>query len=500
MSKPPDSVTQTTSTEPPAYLMPYLSRATGMAQNLFEQGPMDYFNGNTVVPFSPITEQAMNMQMQRASGGSPLVGSAQSFTNNLLSGNSPLNQNFTGGPTGSGVLSPFTSGNPTGDFTGGATGQEFLTPFTSGRPSGNFTGGQTGERVMSQFFDGTNPYLDATFNKAAGAVNRNLDTVLARSGRDLHGNLGARSDALNNLATDIYGGAYEGDRNRALSAASDISNQIFSGGQSDLNRSMQTAESAQDRGLNAANNIASMIYGGGQNDLNRRMQTAESAQDRALNAATNISNQTFGGGQADLDRSLQAASTLGSQQLGALGQALPLAREDYFDIAQLGGVGSQVEQQSQNIINDRMNRYNYAQEAPYAALDRFISQINGIPSGQQSSSTQPVFNNPMGNLLGGALAGGSLFGAGGPLAGMMGLSGAGGAGAGALLGLLSDRRKKENIRRVGQTDSGIPLYVYNYVGDPVRHIGVMADEVKHIDGAVTTWFDGYDRVDYGVIH
>lgn len=322
----PDSVTQTTATNPPDYLLPFLKDSATMAQRLMGRGPMNYFPGNTVVPFSPQTNQALNLQQNRALGGSPLVGSAQSFTQNLLGGNSPLNQNFSGGPLGLDILSGFTNGN-------------------------------------------VNPYLDATFDRAAGAVNRGLDTTLARAGRDLDANLGVRSDALNNLATNIYGGAYESDRNRGLNAATSMSNQIFSGGQ---------------------------------NDLTRR---------------------------------LQAASTLGGQQLSALNNALPLAREDYFDIAQLGGVGSQVEQQAQNIIQDQMNRYNFAQEAPYASLDRFISQISGMPMGQQTSSTQPVFRNTAGGLLGGALTGGTLFGAGGPLA-ALGLGGPLGAGIGGLLSLL----------------------------------------------------------------
>jgi hypothetical protein len=45
-------------------------------------------------------------------------------------------------------------------------------------------------------------------------------------------------------------------------------------------------------------------------------------------------------------------------------------------------------------------------------------------------------SNPIAGGLGGALAGASLFGTGGALAGMGGISAAGGAGIGALLGLI----------------------------------------------------------------
>src|SRR5690606_6242156 len=77
----------------------------------------------------------------------------------------------------------------------------------------------------------------------------------------------------------------------------------------------------------------------------------------------------------------------------------------------------------------------------------------------------------------------------------LGLSTGWGAGLGAALGLLSDRRAKENIRRVGETDSGLPVYVYNYKGDPVEHMGVMADEAEEkFPEAVYEGADGYKRV------
>jgi hypothetical protein len=41
----------------------------------------------------------------------------------------------------------------------------------------------------------------------------------------------------------------------------------------------------------------------------------------------------------------------------------------------------------------------------------------------------------------------------------------------------SDIRLKEDIRRVGQTDGGLPVYTYRYKGNPVVHMGVMAQDV-----------------------
>lgn len=73
----------------------------------------------------------------------------------------------------------------------------------------------------------------------------------------------------------------------------------------------------------------------------------------------------------------------------------------------------------------------------------------------------------------------------------------------ATLASLSDRRMKHDIRRIGKTDHGMPIYSFKYKGDDREqtHIGFMADEVeKHHPDAVMTGDDGYKRVDYGQSH
>jgi hypothetical protein len=70
------------------------------------------------------------------------------------------------------------------------------------------------------------------------------------------------------------------------------------------------------------------------------------------------------------------------------------------------------------------------------------------------------------------------------------------AGGGILSGLLalSDRRAKENIVKIGQTDGGANLYRYKYKGQDGMHIGVMADENPH---AIAGQVNGLNVVDYG---
>jgi hypothetical protein len=61
----------------------------------------------------------------------------------------------------------------------------------------------------------------------------------------------------------------------------------------------------------------------------------------------------------------------------------------------------------------------------------------------------------------------------------------------------SDRRLKENIKRVGTLDNGLPVYSFRYKkGGPVQ-IGLMSDDVREVHPeSVFEDADGFDRVDY----
>lgn len=61
----------------------------------------------------------------------------------------------------------------------------------------------------------------------------------------------------------------------------------------------------------------------------------------------------------------------------------------------------------------------------------------------------------------------------------------------------SDRRLKTNIRRIGQTALGIPIYHYTKFGKP--EVGVMADEVEKVIPFAVHEIGGYKAVDYSVV-
>lgn len=80
MSKQSGSQTSTTTTEPPAYLRPYLQQGVQGAQQQYQGG------GTPVVPFAPQTEQALAAQQARATAGSPVNRAASGYTADVLGG------------------------------------------------------------------------------------------------------------------------------------------------------------------------------------------------------------------------------------------------------------------------------------------------------------------------------------------------------------------------------------------------------------------------------
>lgn len=64
----------------------------------------------------------------------------------------------------------------------------------------------------------------------------------------------------------------------------------------------------------------------------------------------------------------------------------------------------------------------------------------------------------------------------------------------------SDRRLKEDIERIGKTDSGVPVYKFKYIGSPVTHVGYMAQDLLEMQPeAVMKDADGYYRVRYDLV-
>lgn len=62
-----------------------------------------------------------------------------------------------------------------------------------------------------------------------------------------------------------------------------------------------------------------------------------------------------------------------------------------------------------------------------------------------------------------------------------------------------DRRLKTGIRRVGQTDAGLPIYTFRYRGSDVTQIGVMADELERVNPEAVVEVNGIQHVNYAQV-
>lgn len=80
MSKQTGSQRTTQTTEPPAFIQPYLQYGAQQAQGQYQGG------GTPVVPFAPQTEEALALQEARARSGSPVSRAASGYTADVLSG------------------------------------------------------------------------------------------------------------------------------------------------------------------------------------------------------------------------------------------------------------------------------------------------------------------------------------------------------------------------------------------------------------------------------
>jgi hypothetical protein len=67
------------------------------------------------------------------------------------------------------------------------------------------------------------------------------------------------------------------------------------------------------------------------------------------------------------------------------------------------------------------------------------------------------------------------------------------------IAMASDIRIKENIRKVGSTDGGLPVYTYNYIGSDITQMGVMAQDVEKVNPDAVTESNGIKAVYYSLI-
>jgi hypothetical protein len=148
--------TNTVSTSIPSQFIPYYQEALSQGQNLLNTGGPQYYPGQTVAPLNPLQNQALTSV-----------------------------QNTASAPNAS---------------QGAQSANEFETSGALLNPA-------------------SNPYLQGTFQQGAQQVQNNLDSQFAGAGRNIIGSAPVQSDEMNNLATQLYGGAYQQGLNTMTQAS-----------------------------------------------------------------------------------------------------------------------------------------------------------------------------------------------------------------------------------------------------------------------------------------
>lgn len=319
------TVTQVQTNDPWAPAQPYLKQSLDMGAQAVRT-PMQYFPGSTVAGFSGATMRGLGGIAQRAGQTPAMFGEAQGAVGRAM------------GPSGFGA-------NPFGQQMIGAAQQgtdvSALRGFTSGQP---------------------NPYLGDLWGQGSRQITDQVNAQFTGSGRTGGAqHVDTLTRGLGDFTSQLYGQAYEADRNRALSAANSLAG--FSSG--DLDR------------LTGAYGQAGSFY----------------SDDRAAD-------------QRQQGIGLTATSMLpGLRDYGASGDM------DFLKIGQM------LDEQRQARLDDEVARWNFQQQQPRndaMFLSGLATGVGGLGGTSNSTSTQPrQRSNPFLGGLGGAAAGaqvGSMFG------------------------------------------------------------------------------------------
>lgn len=386
---------------------------------------------------------------------------------------------------------------------------------------------------------------DAYLQAQANAVNQGLTNQQAQFGMGLAANQAgfgqaqaqgqftnaAQGQAYNqglanaNLNNTAQGQIY-GQNLGAMQAQNAAQGQQFGQNQALANfaNTAQQNQYAQNQGLAAFGNAAqnqnyNQALGAGQfaNTAQQNQFGQNLAGGQFANAAQ---NQGFTQAQA-AQQAYNAAQAQENAQNQNQAQFANTAAGQQFGMGQQNAVlGNQVGQQQfqQGLANANLGNQATQQQIQQQAYLRSLplNELNALRTGAQVTNPQfqPYQGSQIGQtpIFGAAQAQGAanqnaynaqvaqnnafnsgLFSLGS--AGLQGyLGGLGETGASALM--LSDRRLKSNIARIGTHKSGIGIYEYDIFGH--RTIGIMADEVESVmPNAVLMHGSGYKMVDYG---
>lgn len=300
------SQSSTTKSEPWSAQQPYLKQGFEEAQNIYEQGPAQYYPGQTYVDMSDPTKAGLESTVNTATAGSPITANASNYTANVLGGGSD-------NPYAA-LLNPGTS------QLSKSAGGDFLT---------------------------NNPYLDQTYNAAAGRVTDSFNNTVLPGIAAQFGMSGGAGDALHGLALSDAGGKL----------------------------------------TNSLGDLAANIYGGAYENERGR-------QDQAASTLAGLGSNLYGTGV--------------NERLSALGLSPTIRGAEYGDAGKLLEAGKGYEDQANKVLQDDISRFNYNQNADLASLQDYLALISGN-YGATSTTRGSSSGSPISTALGGAATLASMF-------------------------------------------------------------------------------------------
>lgn len=254
---------------------------------------------------------------------------------------------------------------------------------------------------------------------------------------------------------------------------------------------------------NTLSNLTEWAEGGSENlaslmgnytfNVDASDKARQQAQDATYQAYIDKLNPQFAQQTSDLSTALQnkglavgseaynrAMNNMQDNQNEALNQAAyqsVLAGQNAYsqDLQNQINAGSFGNQAQQNYINQLLSALQGSASGYEKAMDKYSAESNAAANSY--AARQQAMNNRVALINGGMQAAGSAAGA----------------------AAASDARLKENIKPVGKLDNGLTVYCYNFKGENVPQIGLIAQEVQEVKPeAVVEREDGYLAVRYDI--
>jgi len=467
---------------PPAVLAQY--QAVNAMATQTANTPFQKYGGEFVAPVQPNQQVGINSTMQNAQQAQPYfqqatsgLGATQSAADAANAGASQTLNNAQANTAGynQGAATTLASGvaNTAGynqgavqqlsQAQGNTTGANQAATGLAAASAQQVNASPLGAQQIDQYLS---PYLNTVLGSESALLNQNnqeqqagqLGTAISSGafGGDRTGLAAANLEQQQNLSNaNIYSGILNTGYNNALSTAQQQQGVGLAAGQAnraalgaageELAGIGQTAYGEQAATANSLAGMGQTAFG----EANTAAQTAAGLGQTAYGEASNTAAQQAAIGNQAYQQGANTATTLAGLGTGAQTANLQGAQAEI-------GAGTLQQQTMQALDTANYNQFLQQQSYPFQ-VDQFLANIaegTGALSGSNTTTTQPG-------------------------------------------GFFSDRRLKTNIKKIGKTFDGQPIYSYGMHGDPRTHIGLIAQEVEKSHPEAVGVAGHYKVVDYG---